>query len=91
MCISFCLIAFSFDSTIATNDLLIGETVLSRFPTRENYVAVIKEFYKERNVVLHLHKSSDKQRVIFKCYHSGNYRTAMNLDDQRSKCKTSSK
>jgi Transcription factor AFT len=44
----------------------------------------------ERNAILQIHKSSDKSRIIFKCYHGGNYRNSMKLDDQNRKRKMSS-
>jgi Transcription factor AFT len=67
------------------------ELLLNTFPSRDNCIAVVKQYYQERNVILHLHKCSDKRRIIFKCYHGGTYRNAMNLDDKSRKQKTSFK
>jgi Transcription factor AFT len=67
------------------------ETLLTTFPTRDNCIAVVKQYYLERNVILQIHKNSDKRRVIFKCYHGGIYRNSMNLEDHNRKRKTSSK
>jgi Transcription factor AFT len=67
------------------------ETILTTFPTRDNCIAVVKSHCLSRNVILQIHKCSDKRRIIFKSYQGGIYRNSMNLDDQTRKQKTSSK